>query len=38
MQHPKVKIKASETLLRLTESQGTNWIDVQEDATPKDKN
>jgi hypothetical protein len=22
----------------LTESQGTNWIDAQQDATPKDKN
>jgi hypothetical protein len=24
-------------LLRLTESQGTNWIDAQQDATSKDK-
>jgi hypothetical protein len=27
-----------ETLLRLTESQGPNWIDAQQDATPKNKN
>jgi hypothetical protein len=26
------------TLLRLTASQGTSWIDAQQDATPKDKN
>jgi hypothetical protein len=26
------------TLLRLTASQGTSWIDAQQDATPKGKN
>jgi hypothetical protein len=31
-------IEHIETLLRLTASKGTSWIDAQQDATPKGKN